>query len=40
MSLIDNEAMQYILGNRPDLAQKMVSKDVFGLNQNDSWGWQ
>ena len=33
MSLIDNEAMQYILGNRPDLAQKMVSKDVFGLTK-------
>ena len=27
MSLIDNAAMQYILGNRPDLAQKMVAKD-------------
>lgn len=31
MSLIDNEMMQYILGNRPDLAQKAVAKDTFGL---------
>jgi len=33
MSLIDNEMIQYILGNRPDLAQKAVSKDVFGLTR-------
>ena len=25
MSLIDNQVMQYLLGNRPDLAQKMVA---------------
>ena len=31
MSLIDNQAMQYILGNRPDLAQRMVAKDTRNL---------
>ena len=33
MSLIDNEMMQYILGNRPDLAQKAIAKDTFGLTK-------
>ena len=33
MSVIDNEMIQYILGNRPDLAQKAISKDVFGLTK-------
>ena len=33
MSIIDNEMMQYILGNRPDLAQKAVAKDTFGLTK-------
>ena len=31
MSLVDNEVMQYLLGNRPDLAQEMIAKDTKGL---------
>ena len=33
MSLIDNQVMQYLLGNRPDLAQKMVANDTYGLTK-------
>ena len=33
MSLIDNQVMQYLLGNNPDKLQKAFANDAFGLTK-------
>jgi len=33
MSLIDNQVMQYFLGNRPDKATRMIANDTYGLTK-------
>jgi len=33
MNLTDYELVKYLIGNRPDAAQRAVTKDVFGLSK-------